>query len=43
MRRVFSRYDLTHSGLDAQMIRYMQEATVMVNLPDDLAWPNHTR
>eukprot|EP00775_Hariotina_reticulata_P009651 gene9651-9811_t len=35
-------YDITHTGLDAQLIRYIEEATVMVNLPDDLAYPNHT-
>jgi hypothetical protein len=37
------RYGVTHSGLDAMVIRYMDEMTTFANLPDSLAYPNHTR
>lgn len=37
------RYGVTHSGLDAMVVRYMDEMTTFVNLPDELAYPNHTR
>lgn len=37
------RYGVTHSGLDAMVIRYLDEMTTFSNLPDSLAYPNHTR
>jgi len=37
------RYGITHSGLDAMMMRYLEEMTTFVNLPNKLAYPNATR
>jgi len=37
------RYGVTHSGLDAMVVRYIDEMTTFANLPDALAYPNHTR
>lgn len=37
------RYGVTHSGLDAMVVRYMDEMDTFNNLPDSLAYPNHTR
>jgi hypothetical protein len=37
------RYGVTHSGLDAMVVRYMDEMDTFVNLGDNLAFPNHTR
>eukprot|EP00775_Hariotina_reticulata_P001355 gene1355-1696_t len=35
-------YGITHSGLDAMMMRYLEEMTTFANLPDHLAYPNST-
>lgn len=36
-------YSITRQGLDAMVYRFIDEMTVFVNLPDQLAYPNHTR
>lgn len=33
---------VTHSGLDAVINRYMEKVDAFARLPTDLAWPNHT-
>eukprot|EP00775_Hariotina_reticulata_P003515 gene3515-3785_t len=35
-------FGITHSGLDAMMMRYLEEMTTFSNLPDNLAYPNAT-
>eukprot|EP00883_Tetradesmus_obliquus_P002715 jgi/Sobl393_1/12921/SZX78204.1 len=35
-------YDITHSGLDAMVSRYIDQMTVFAALSNDLAFPNHT-
>lgn len=39
----YYRYGVTHSGLDSMVVRYMDEMNTFANLPDELAYPNHTR
>lgn len=36
-------YHITHQGLDAMVYRFIDEMTVFANLPDNMAFPNHTR
>jgi hypothetical protein len=36
------RYGVTHSGLDAMVVRYIEEMDIFAKLPDDLAYVNHT-
>jgi hypothetical protein len=33
---------VTHSGLDAMVVRFIDEMTTFANLPDNLAYVNHT-
>lgn len=36
------RYGVTHSGLDAMVVRYMEEMATFANLPNNLAYVNHS-
>jgi len=38
-----SRYDITHAGLDAMVTRYINDMVVFANLPNELAFANHSR
>ncbi|KIY98973.1 hypothetical protein MNEG_8988 [Monoraphidium neglectum] len=35
-------YDITHNGLDAMIMRWMDDYTAFAHLPDELAFANHT-
>jgi hypothetical protein len=35
-------YQITHSGLDAMVSRYMDEAQIFADLPEELAFGNHS-
>lgn len=37
------RYDITHSGLDAMVTRYLNDMVVFANLPNEIAFANHSR
>lgn len=36
-------YEITHTGLDAMVTRFIEEMTLFSKLPDDLAYTNATR
>ena len=35
-------YDISHNGLDAMLTRWMDTYEAFANLPDELAFANHT-
>ena len=35
-------YQITHGGLDAMVSRYIDEAKIFADLPDELAFGNHS-